>query len=207
MVHRQHPFDRRTWSCTSGVRRSITISSTHPCEAPLDTAAPPINANASGPASPGQEAGGGFPLVNISENCAQSSFGVGMVFLTVAAQGDEDTSFTVMASLLGKVRGKRVHCVGLLIGWTLRASCLLIRWGSKETNRVCLVLTNALLALMIMQNRSLFRASLSEIIEPTSSFSATRAVDMIWFKLNAPKVSATNAACNSYANVTCFVSR
>lgn len=105
---------RRTWSCTSGVRRSITISSTHPCEAALDTSPPPLDVNASGNASdpsssPGQQQGGAgwdgaSPLVNISENCDQSSFGMGTMFLTVAAQSDADLTFTVMASLLGKVR-------------------------------------------------------------------------------------------------------
>lgn len=44
-----------------------------------------------------------MPRVNVSDKCVPSSFGVGMMFVTVAARGAADASFSVVASLLGKV--------------------------------------------------------------------------------------------------------
>lgn len=70
----------------------------HPCEVPQ----PPEP-----PSQAGDNDGGGgaeaMPRVNVSDKCVPSSFGVGMMFVTVAARGAADASFSVVASLLGKV--------------------------------------------------------------------------------------------------------
>eukprot|EP00903_Cladosiphon_okamuranus_P013133 g12248.t1 len=95
-----------TWAVTTGRRRDIPVSSLHPCEMPQrqphsrgsvdhDDAEDDDADDGSGPEDLG-------PRVNVSEKCAPSSFGVGMMFMTVAAQGGEDASFSVVASLLGK---------------------------------------------------------------------------------------------------------
>lgn len=43
------------------------------------------------------------PRVNVSDKCVPSSFGIGMMFMAVAAQGGQNAGFSVVASFLGKV--------------------------------------------------------------------------------------------------------
>lgn len=86
----------RTWSSTSGIRRDIFISSLHPCDAQGDGDDGDANDNVFPP--------GESSKVDVSDTCTPASFGVGMMFMTVAVQGTSDAHFSIMASLVGKVR-------------------------------------------------------------------------------------------------------
>ncbi|CAB1114966.1 unnamed protein product [Ectocarpus sp. CCAP 1310/34] len=111
-----------TWSCTSGGRRNIPISHLHPCDVldeqhQGDSAEGGDDGNDAIDDADDVDDGEGVPTSNVevSDKCAPSSFGVGMMFMTVVAQGGMDASFSVMASLVGKhvtlVTGVPQHAV------------------------------------------------------------------------------------------------
>lgn len=104
----------RTWSCTDGDRRSILIYSTDPCKTPGDNNGTDARgdynaADADDDDDDDNQQQGGWgsaSRVEVSDDCVPSSFGVGMMFLTVVARGERDASFTLVASLVGKVGSK-----------------------------------------------------------------------------------------------------
>ncbi|CAM9344963.1 unnamed protein product [Scytosiphon promiscuus] len=99
-----------TWSSTSGFRRDITISSGDPCDV---SGQQPRQDDQGGEGDGDGDADGDAnaedvaPIdesaqVDVSEECRPSSFGVGMMFMTVAVQGTSGAYFSIMASLVGK---------------------------------------------------------------------------------------------------------
>lgn len=133
------PGVSRTWACTDGIRRAIHITASSPCDFDFDTENASPEDRGTG-ATPSNSTGGGdggdgsagtsssHPLVVVSSDCKQSSFGLGMVFATVVAQGGIDTSFTVVASLLGKVGPSQFPCVLLCLGVLLLSCAFMSEW-------------------------------------------------------------------------------